>query len=70
MANGVGLETAGMVLKVVVGLDTVSLVSANDMWTVQLGEGLDLLSSGIGMRVENADDIRDVFVRESRVLFA
>lgn len=62
VAVGVGLEAAGVVLEVVVGLDVVGLVSAENVGALLLGEVLDLLARRVGVRVEDADDVGDVFV--------
>ena len=66
----IGLEAAGMVLVLVVRLDHVGLVLADDVRAVFAGQTLDLSPRGVGMRVEDADDLGDVFVGEARVLLA
>lgn len=68
MVVRIGFETAGVILECVVRLDTLSLFLANDVWRILLCEPLDLLSRRFGVRVENADDVGYVFVREARVL--
>lgn len=64
----IGFEAARMVLELVVGLNSVDLILTNNVGRVLLGKSLYLLSGGVGMRVEDADDVGDVFVGEARVL--
>jgi hypothetical protein len=69
-AGQVGLESAGMILDLVIRLDRVGLVHANNVRTVGSGQPLELLASRVGVWVEDAYYVGDVFVREARVLFA
>ena len=68
MANRMRLETARVVLQFIVGLDVVCLVFANNILRVLLSQPLDLLTCRIGVWVQNAYDVRDVFIGEARVL--
>ena len=59
-----------VVLEIVVGVDTISIGSTNDMWIVFASESEDFLSCGFGVWVENAYDVGYIVVREAGILLA
>lgn len=58
-----------MVLVVIIGFDNINIFLANDVRRVFPCQTSNLLASGIGMRIEDAENVRDVIVGEARVLF-
>lgn len=68
--GGARVEAARLVLEVVVRLDDVGLVAADDVGAVLAGESLDLVASRVRVRVQDADDVGELVVGEARVLLA
>ena len=64
----VRLEATGIVLELVVGLNAVRLIPADDVGRVFLGQALDFLSSRVGVGVEDAYYVGDILIGEARVL--
>lgn len=65
MVRRVGLEAARVVLEFVVGLDAVGLVLADDEGRPDPGQLLDLVAGALRVRIQHADNVRDVFVGEA-----
>lgn len=68
VADRMRLEPARMVLQFIVRLDIIRLVLANNIRRVFFGQSLDFFSCRLGVRVQDANDVRNVFVGEARVL--